>query len=114
VLGIARHKAMSAIRRRSRIYVNQEAAASVADTADGPEVTLQHKDRSEIMQKCLTALSPAHREVIDLVYYHEKSVDEAAAILRVPPGTVKTRAFHARAKLAELLQAEGVDQLSAC
>jgi RNA polymerase sigma-70 factor (ECF subfamily) len=114
VLGIARHKAVSALRRRSHVYVNGDAAASVADTADGPEVTLQHKNRSELMQKCLARLSPAHREVIDLVYYHEKSVDEVATIVGVPPGTVKTRTFHARQKLAVLLQAEGVDRLSAC
>ena len=31
-----------------------------------------------MVQKCLTQLSPAHREVIDLVYYHEKSVEEVA------------------------------------
>jgi RNA polymerase sigma-70 factor (ECF subfamily) len=31
----------------------------------------------------LTRLSPEHRQVIDLVYYHEKSVDEVAQILDV-------------------------------
>jgi predicted DNA-binding protein (UPF0251 family) len=35
--------------------------------------------------------------------YHEKSVDEAAHILDVPPATVKTRMFYARKKLAELV-----------
>jgi len=48
-------------------------------------------------------LSPQHREVVDLVYYHEKSVDEVAHILDVPPATVKTRMFYARKKLAELV-----------
>jgi RNA polymerase sigma-70 factor (ECF subfamily) len=45
-----------------------------------------------------------HRAVIDLVYYHEKSVDEVAQILDVPPATVKTRVFYARKKLAELVK----------
>src|SRR5437016_2854876 len=45
-------------------------------------------------------LSIEHREVIDLVYYHEKSVDEVAHILDIPPATVKTRMFYARKKLA--------------
>jgi RNA polymerase sigma-70 factor (ECF subfamily) len=44
-----------------------------------------------------------HRQVIDLVYYHEKSVDEVAQIIDVPPATVKTRMFYARKKLAELV-----------
>jgi RNA polymerase sigma-70 factor (ECF subfamily) len=48
-------------------------------------------------------LSPEHREVIDLVYYHEKSVGEVAHILDVPPTTVKTRMFYARKKLADLI-----------
>jgi RNA polymerase sigma-70 factor, ECF subfamily len=51
----------------------------------------------------LMRLSPEHREVIDLVYYHEKSVDEVAHILDVPPATVKTRMFYARKKLADLI-----------
>jgi RNA polymerase sigma-70 factor (ECF subfamily) len=54
-------------------------------------------------------LSPAHREVIDLVYYHEKSVDEVAHILATPAGTVKTRIFYARRYLAEFLKLAGVD-----
>src|SRR5262249_20767125 len=43
-----------------------------------------------------TQLSPHHREVIDLVYYHEKSTDEVAEIIGVRQNTVKTRMFYAR------------------
>jgi len=53
----------------------------------------------------LTRLSAEHKEIIDLVYYHEKSVDECAQIIGVPSGTVKTRMFYARKKLAELVKA---------
>ena len=63
------------------------------------------------MQKCLSQLSPAHREVIDLVYYHEKSVDEVAQIVGVPAATVKTRMFYARNKLADLLRQTGMSAL---
>jgi predicted DNA-binding protein (UPF0251 family) len=58
----------------------------------------------ELLRRALTRLSPERRQVIDLVYYHEKSVDEVAQILDVPPATVKTRMFYARKKLAELVQ----------
>jgi RNA polymerase sigma-70 factor (ECF subfamily) len=51
----------------------------------------------------LASLSPKHTEIIDLVYYHEKTVAETAAILQVPEATVKTRMFYARRKLAELV-----------
>jgi RNA polymerase sigma-70 factor, ECF subfamily len=40
------------------------------------------------VRRALMRLSIEHREVIDLVYYHERSVDEAAQILDVPPATV--------------------------
>ena len=45
-----------------------------------------------------------HREIINLVYYHEKSIDECAQILGIPAATVKTRMFYARKKLAELVK----------
>ena len=47
------------------------------------------------MPGALTKLSPDHREIIDLVYYHEKSVDDAAQILSISSATVKTRMFYA-------------------
>ena len=77
----------------------------MADSADDPEIALQKKSRSELVRTALMKLSPDHREIIDLVYYHEKSVDDAAQILSIPSATVKTRMFYARKKLAELVQA---------
>jgi RNA polymerase sigma-70 factor (ECF subfamily) len=41
--------------------------------------------------------------VLDLVYYHEKSIEEVSTIIRAPRNTVKTRMFYARKRLAELL-----------
>jgi RNA polymerase sigma-70 factor, ECF subfamily len=48
--------------------------------------------------------------VIDLVYYHEKSIEDVAAIIGIPEGTVKTRMFHARKKLSDIARAAGVDR----
>ena len=103
LLSIARHKALSARRRRTDAELDEKIEATVADPADDPEVALGEKDRDELLRRALTRLSPEHRQVIDLVYYHEKSVDEVAQILDVPPATVKTRMFYARKKLAELV-----------
>jgi RNA polymerase sigma-70 factor (ECF subfamily) len=104
LMSIARHKALSACRRRTDAELDEKIEATIADPADGPEVALQEKDRDELLRRALTRLSPERRQVIDLVYYHEKSVDEVAQILDVPPATVKTRMFYARKKLAELVQ----------
>ena len=68
---------------------------------------------SAILRACIDKLSPAHREIINLVYYHEKSVEEAGEIIGIPQSTVKTRMFYARKQLAELLKGAGVGTLAA-
>src|SRR5262249_15300669 len=75
-----------------------------------PELALQTCQRVKLLQKCLTRLSSAHRAIIDLVYYHERSIDEAAEILGIPQNTVKTRMFYARNRQAKLLSQAGVNQ----
>ena len=110
LLAIARFKALSALRRRPDEELDEEAAASIEDTSDNPETALEKKDKSAIIRKCLMGLSAEHREIIDLVYYHEKSVEEVAQIVGIPENTVKTRMFYARKRLAELLKAEGIER----
>jgi len=105
LMAIARFKALSARRVRKDAELDETIEATVADSADDPEVMLEKKSRDALVRKAVTTLSPEHREVIDLVYYHEKSVDECAQILGVPSGTVKTRMFYARRKLAEMVKA---------
>jgi RNA polymerase sigma-70 factor (ECF subfamily) len=64
---------------------------------------LQKKYRADVLHQSLARLSPEHGEVIDLVYYHGKSVKEVAEITGINEATVKTRMFYARKKLAELV-----------
>jgi len=103
LLSIARYKALSALRRRTEAELDETIETTVADSADNPEVALQRKGRNELVRAALMKLSPDHREIIDLVYYHEKSVEDCALILNIPAATVKTRMFYARKKLAELV-----------
>jgi RNA polymerase sigma-70 factor, ECF subfamily len=110
LLAIARFKALSALRRRPEEELDEETAGAIEDPSDDPEIVLEKKDKSALIRKCLTGLSAEHREIIDLVYYHEKSVEEVAEIVGIPENTVKTRMFYARKKLAELLKAEGIER----
>jgi RNA polymerase sigma-70 factor (ECF subfamily) len=103
LLAIARYKALSARRRRPDAELDETIASTVADPADDPEVVLQKKDRSERLRHSLERLSPEHGEVIDLVYYHGKSVKDAAEIIGISEATAKTRMFYARRKLADLV-----------
>jgi RNA polymerase sigma-70 factor, ECF subfamily len=104
LLSIARFKALSARRRRTDAELDETIETTVADSADDPELALQKKSRSEHVRAALLKLSPDHREIIDLVYYHEKSIEECTHILAIPAATVKTRLFYARKKLAALVE----------
>ena len=110
ILGIARYKALTALRSRSFDELEDEVADSIEDSSDDPETSMQKTERSAILQACLSQLSSAHREVVDLVYYHEQSIEEVARIIGVPQNTVKTRVFHARKRIAELMAAQGLDR----
>jgi RNA polymerase sigma-70 factor (ECF subfamily) len=110
MLSIARFKALSALRRKPEYELDEETAEAIKDHSDDPEVTLAKKDKGALLREALSALSAEHREVIDLVYYHEKSVEEVARIVDIPEATVKTRMFYARKKLSELLKERGIDR----
>jgi len=110
ILGIAHNKAISSLRKRREEGLDEGAAEQIADDADTPEVDLQKQDKGALLKACIARLGTDHREIIDLVYYQEMSVAEAAAVLSIPENTVKTRMFYARKKLSELLKEVGVDR----
>jgi len=110
ILAIARYKAYSILRQRQDEALDDDVADAIADESDDPQTALEKKDTGALLRMCLRQLSPQHREIIDLVYYHEKSVDEAAEIVGVPPNTVKTRMFYARKRISELFMQAGGQQ----
>ena len=110
LLGIARHRALTATRRRPTEPIDCEAARNVVDPASDPEAELGQKDTGAVLRGALTALSREHAEIIDLVYYQEKSIRESAEVLCIPENTVKTRMFYARRRLAALVTAAGIDR----
>jgi len=114
LLAIARNKALSAMRARLDEQLDDEMATAIVDPADDAETTVNKRDRSAIVQRCLSQLSPSHREVIDLVYYHEKSIDEVARIVGAPENTVKTRMFYARRRMETLLKTAGLASSRTC
>lgn len=110
MLSIAHHKAVSALRKRREEAWDEERALDIADESDDPETIVQKRDKGAAMRRCLEGLSAEHREIIDLVYYHELSISEVAAVVGIPENTVKTRMFYARKRLSELLKSAGVDR----
>ena len=110
LLAIARNKALSLLRRRSSEELDDEVAEFIEDPSDNPEAAMLKSQRASVLQDCLTQLSPAHREIVDLVYYHEKSVEEVAHIVAAPASTIRTRMFYARKRIGELMAAKGINR----
>ena len=113
MLAIARFKALTALRNRRHEDIEQEEVLQIADGADTPEAAMDRSQTASTLREVIAQLSPAHREIIDLVYYHEKSVEEVAQIIGIPQATVKTRMFYARKHLAELLKEIGFERKAA-
>jgi RNA polymerase sigma-70 factor (ECF subfamily) len=110
IFSIARYKALTVLQRRPEEELDVERADAIEDQAGDPEVTLAKKDKAAVLRQCLVKLSAEHREIVNLVYYQHKSVEEVAGIVGIPEATVKTRMFYARKKLSELLSEQGIER----
>lgn len=110
LLGIARFKALSSLRKKKEDWIDDDDAAQVPDSADTPEVVTMKEDKAAALRRMVNALPEEHRTVIDLAYYHGQSVTEIGEVLDIPVATVKTRMFYARKKLGEALKAAGYDR----
>ncbi|HEX6136495.1 MAG TPA: sigma-70 family RNA polymerase sigma factor [Casimicrobiaceae bacterium] len=84
-----------------------EATAQTIDAGD-PERTLLGRELGGALARALERLSPEHRSVIELAFAEDRSYQEIAAITGSPLNTVKTRMFHARRRLAEILRQWGL------
>jgi RNA polymerase sigma-70 factor (ECF subfamily) len=111
LMAIARNKALAIAHRRTAEPLSDELSDLVEDPDDNPELMTEKTQRGSIIRNCLAKLSPAHREIIDLVYYRESKIDDVAKAIGVPRNTVKTRMFYARKELGQLLGAQGVTTL---
>ena len=106
---MARFKALTALSRcRHHEDIDQNDVCEIAEEADTPEMSMDRHQTNAILRNCVARLSPVHREIIDLFYYHEKSVEEVGEMMGIPQSTVKTRMFYARKQLVDLLTDAGV------
>ncbi|NHC46400.1 sigma-70 family RNA polymerase sigma factor [Motilibacter aurantiacus] len=103
---VARHLAVDA--HRARLARPREAGDDAVLAALPATDDIERALDSWVVADALAALSPAHREVLVETYYCGRSVAEAAAVLGVPPGTVKSRAHYALRALRLALEERGV------
>jgi RNA polymerase sigma-70 factor (ECF subfamily) len=82
-----------------------------SDSAPGPEHAASAAQRRRGLERALVQLTPEHRAVVDLTYFHGLSYAEIAEVESCPLDTVKTRMFYARRRLRALLPGAKEDWL---
>ena len=89
--------------RRKKLWAEVEADDATPDlTAISDNVEAA---TAEDVRQALSSLTPETRSVAILIDIEEFTIAEAAAMLRIPPGTAASRLSRARRELRELLQA---------
>lgn len=89
---------------------DDDSRARLDPRAANPAAAIDHALDQILVEDALARLQADHRAVIIALYYRRHTVTEAAALLGVPPGTVKSRAFYAVRSLRAILDEMGVTQ----
>jgi RNA polymerase sigma-70 factor (ECF subfamily) len=101
----ARHHVRAATRRRGALdRLGREPEIEVTD----PEAVVQRRELARALTRALDTLPLEQRVAFVLCEVEERTSTEVAEIVGVPEGTVRTRLFHARKRLRELLRQEGL------
>jgi len=104
LLGIARYRALGAVKARQAHPESMEQhEATLVDPSERVDARMQREDSSDYLKRCLAMLPREQALLIELHYFSDKSLKEAAALTGVPLNTIKTRMFLARKKLATML-----------
>jgi RNA polymerase sigma-70 factor, ECF subfamily len=107
ILGIAYRKALKALARLPRGEAGPPEPGDAVD-CEGPEKSVVARETASVLGRALSELSAEQRAVVELTYYGGYSYGEIAVIVGCPVNTVKTRMFHARRRLREVLPRLGL------
>jgi RNA polymerase sigma-70 factor (ECF subfamily) len=110
IFSIAYRKAIRA-RLRWPDPVEEQPFDARASNDPGPDEELQQQKLHDALLAAMDELSPDHRAVVDLTYFHGMGYREIADIMNCPVDTVKTRMFHARRRLKQAMPGSMFDWL---
>jgi RNA polymerase sigma factor (sigma-70 family) len=110
IFAIAYRKAIKAARGCDE-PVDDPNADQRPSPAGGPDEAVARQRKQALLIRAMEELSPEHRAVVDLTYFHEMEYREIADILGCPVDTVKTRMFHARRRLRRRMEGDLADWL---
>jgi RNA polymerase sigma-70 factor (ECF subfamily) len=109
IFGIARHKALDALRRTGRCDHDMalDEALELPNAQESPVESVNRKQVTSLIQQALKTLSREHQEILRLVFYEELPYEEIAVLLSIPTNTVKTRVYYAKQRLKHQLKELG-------
>nr|WP_255719391.1 sigma-70 family RNA polymerase sigma factor [Pelomonas sp. P8] len=102
IFGIAYRKALKALSRPD-LPIDEDEAPETADPGPGPAEQFTLVQVRGRLLEAMAELSPEHRAVVELCYFHDMAHAEIAEVVGCPAETVKTRMFYARRRLRQLL-----------
>jgi RNA polymerase sigma factor (sigma-70 family) len=108
IFGIAYHKALKSLARRSDETAEEDIQRPEPLDDEEPESLAVRKELAGVLGRALSALPAEQRAVVEMTYYYGMAYQEIAEIMGCPVNTVKTRMFHARRRLKELLPGLGI------
>jgi RNA polymerase sigma-70 factor (ECF subfamily) len=106
-MNLVRHHLTRSPAARHHHVDGDEALADLAGDDAPPDVRCDHAELVRHLEADLQELMPEMREVLLLVALDDLSYEEAAAMLAVPVGTVRSRVSRARAQLRQRMQSRG-------
>jgi RNA polymerase sigma factor (sigma-70 family) len=109
LFGVIRLTAMEELRRTNRWRTDGADAelSGAVDPSPGADVTTERAERTNALVAALASLSPRQREVLQLVFYHDLTIEEAAGVMGISVGSARTH--YDRGKKALAAQINEVD-----